>query len=175
MYFSQPNSNRFIQMKTRIKNFILPSVFFISILFFVHGCTSVDVFEKNIHVPGQSWDYSFKPTITFNVTDTTAAYNIFVVLRHTNSYNYTNIWLEVSYQLPGDSLQKQRLDVQLASNDNGWLGKGMDDIFEIRKLITPQPYHFKKSGPCTFTLSQIMRDNPLPYVMNAGIRVEKVR
>ena len=161
-------------MKNRIRKFWVKGSLFVGILISLHACTSVDVFEKNVRIPGQSWESSFKPSVTFNVTDTTSLYNIFVVLRHTNSYNYKNIWLEIDYQLPLDSVQKQRLDIQLASNENGWLGKGMDDIFEIRKLITPQPYQFKKSGPCTFTLSQIMRDNPLPYVMNAGIRVEKV-
>ncbi|PWT98507.1 MAG: hypothetical protein C5B52_12110 [Bacteroidetes bacterium] len=161
-------------MKNRKRKILITGSLLIAIFICFQGCTSVDVFEKNVRIPGQSWEYAFKPSVTFNVTDTTALYNIFVVLRHTNSYNYTNIWLEVDYQLPADSLRKQKLEVQLASNENGWLGKGMDDIYEIRKLITPQPYQFKKSGPCTFTLSQIMRDNPLPYVMNAGIRVEKV-
>ncbi len=76
--------------------------------------------------------------------------------------------------MPGDSLQNQKLNIQLASNDKGWFGKGMDDIFEMRKLITPQPYTFRRKGNCTFIISQIMRDNPLLHIMNAGIRVEKV-
>jgi gliding motility-associated lipoprotein GldH len=101
-------------------------------------------------------------------------YNIYVTLRHTHAYNYNNIWLNVNYQLPGDTLKQQRVDIPLADNNKGWLGTGMDDIYEVRRLITPQPYRFKNSGECTFTLEQIMRESPLKYVMNAGIRVEKV-
>jgi hypothetical protein len=64
--------------------------------------------------------------------------------------------------------------VLLATNEKGWLGTGMDDIWELRQLITPQPFRFNRAGKATFMLEQIMRDNPLPEVLNAGIRVEKV-
>ncbi len=50
----------------------------------------------------------------------------------------------------------------------------MDDIFEVRKNITPGPVPFKKAGIYTFTIGQIMRENPLLHILNVGIRVEKV-
>ena len=159
-------------MKSAIKHRITGVLFAAMLL--SGACTTVDVFEKNISIPGQRWEYSFKPTISFNVSDTVSSYNIYVVLRHTNYYQYTNIWLNIAYQMPNDSLRNQKINIQLASNDKGWFGKGMDDIFEMRKLITPQPYTFRGKGKCTFTISQIMRDNPLLHIMNAGIRVEKV-
>lgn len=144
------------------------------ILYFT-ACTTVDVFEKNTSVPLQEWQRSFKPSVSLNIEDTVALYNIYVTLRHTHSYSYNNIWLNVDYQLPGDTTRQQRVDIELANSQKGWLGTGMDDIYEVRRLITPRPYQFKKKGVCTFTLEQIMRDDPLRHVMNAGIRVEKVK
>lgn len=75
---------------------------------------------------------------------------------------------------PVDSSQKFSLELPLASKD-GWLGTGMDDIFEHRIAFTldPQKFQFNRAGDYTFTLEQIMRDNPLPDVMNVGIRLEK--
>lgn len=137
------------------------------------SCTKNDFFEKNLPIPGREWNYSFRPSIEFEITDTVPAYNIYVVLRHTNAYAYNNIWLDINYILPGDTARREQVEVQLASNERGWLGVGMDDIFEIRKLITPQPYRFRHAGRAIFTLQQIMRENPLSGVMNAGIRVEK--
>lgn len=137
------------------------------------ACKTVDVFEKNVTIPQQEWDRSFQPAIAFNISDTAALYNIYVTLRHTHAYNYNNIWLNVNFTLPGDTARRQRVDILLADNNKGWIGTGMDDIYEVRKLITPQPYRFKNPGQCTFTLEQIMRENPLKHIMNAGIRVEK--
>lgn len=138
------------------------------------SCSPIGVFERNVSIPNQQWERSFQPEIVLQISDTTARYNIYVTLRHTHAYNFNNIWLNVNYSLPGDTAKQQRVDIPLADNNSGWLGTGMDDIYEVRRLITPQPYQFKNAGACTFKLEQIMRENPLRHVMNAGIRVEKV-
>jgi len=151
-----------------ISNIVLASLLGLS------SCNTVDIFEKNVPIPSNEWQRDFKPAIDFNITDTTASYNIYVTFRHTHAYSYNNIWLNISFQLPGDTLNKQRVNLLLA-NEKGWLGAGMDDIYEVRQLITPQPFQFKKSGKASFTLEQIMRENPLKHIMNAGIRVEKVQ
>jgi gliding motility-associated lipoprotein GldH len=137
------------------------------------ACGTIDVFEKNVSIPNHEWSSTFQPEISFEISDTSSLYNIFVVLRHTNAYRYNNLWLNVYTQVPGDSLRKDRLDLRLATDDKGWLGSGMDDIFEHRVLITREPVSLKP-GKYTFRLQQIMREEPLQHVMNAGIRVEKV-
>ncbi|HEX5024960.1 MAG TPA: gliding motility lipoprotein GldH [Agriterribacter sp.] len=163
-----------MRLKTNFVSAALCAAIIAGLILSNTGCKSVDVFEKNAVIPKQQWDRSFQPSIAFNISDTLALYNIYVTLRHTYAYDYNNIWLNLNYQLPGDTAKQQRVDIQLADNSKGWLGTGMDDIYEVRRLITPQPYRFKNSGQCTFTLEQIMRENPLKHIMNAGIRVEKV-
>lgn len=125
-------------------------------------------------IPGQTWYNTNKPSFTFTITDTTSLYNIFIVLRHTDAYNYNNIWLTLGSQAPGDSLHSQNINIELGNDAKGWEGTGMDDIFEIRKNITQGPLPFKKTGNYTFTIAQIMRENPLRHILNVGIRVEKV-
>jgi len=102
--------------------------FAIAILFC--ACMKVQLFEKNVVIPKQQWDYAFKPSVQFNIEDTTAGYDLYVVVRHTDAYNYNNIWMNLYIQAPGEASTKQQLDIPLATNDKGWLGKGMDDIFE---------------------------------------------
>lgn len=151
------------------------TVITMAIVLMVNACKTVDVFEKNTTIPGSEWDRSFKPAVDFTITDTTALYNIYITLRHTYAYKYNNIWLNLQYTLPGDSLKQQKVDVLLGDNQKGeWLGTGMDDLFVVRRLITPQPFRFKRAGNCNFVIEQVMRDNPLKHIMNAGIRVEKV-
>ena len=125
-------------------------------------------------IPLQSWFYNNKPSFTFTITDTSASYNIYIVLRHTDAYTYNNLWLALSSQAPGDTIRSQNINLELGNDTKGWEGTGMDDIFEIRKNITPGPVPFKKAGNYTFTIAQIMRENPLVHILNVGIRVEKV-
>lgn len=138
------------------------------------GCTTVDVFEKNITVPGHEWSSSFKPEIVFEIKDTVSVYNIFAVIRHSDAYRYKNIWVNIYTQSPRDSINKQQLDLRLATDDKGWLGSGMDDIYEHRIIITDNPVTLK-AGTYRFRLENIMREDPLEHVMNVGIRVEKAK
>ena len=153
--------------------FLLFSLLAISLFFM--ACGTIDVFEKNVNIPNHEWSNTYKPEISFEISDTTSLYNIYVVLRHTDAYRYKNIWMNIYTQIPGDTIRKQRLDLLLATDDKGWLGSGMDDIFEHRIRITNQPQRLTKSGSYKFRLEQIMREEPLQYVMNIGIRVEKVK
>jgi gliding motility-associated lipoprotein GldH len=82
--------------------------------------------------------------------------------------------MNIYIQSPGDTLRKQKLDLKLATDDKGWLGSGMDDIYEHRILITDKPVALK-AGTYRFKLENIMREDPLEHVMNVGIRVEKAK
>jgi len=139
------------------------------------SCIKIDLFEKQVPIPSQQWFYNNVPQFTFHIDDTSSMYNVFVVLRHTDLYNYQNIWLRMGSKAPGDSMHFQNINLILASDSKGWEGSGMDDIFEVRKNISPGPVSFKKTGDYTFSIAQIMRENPLKYIMNVGIRIEKVK
>ena len=147
---------------------------FLASCLLIISCTTVDVFEKNIAIPGHEWRSSFKPEIVFDIKDSIAEYNIFAVVRHSDAYRYKNLWMNVYIEPPGDTIRKQQLDLQLATDDKGWLGSGMDDLYEHRVNITAAPVHLK-AGAYHFRLENIMREDPLEHVMNVGIRVEKVR
>ncbi len=96
-------------------------------------------------------------------------YQLFFVVRHTEKYNFNNIWINLYSQPPGDTLHKARYELQLATNEKGWLGTGMDDIYEHRIALTnPQPF---KAGTYKFIIEQVMREDPLQHVLNGGIRV----
>jgi gliding motility-associated lipoprotein GldH len=140
------------------------------------SCTTIDLYEKTVAIPGHSWKSSFKPSFTFTIKDTASAYQLFLIIRHNDKYNYNNIYINMQTKQPGqDSIQQARYDLLLATNENGWLAYGMDDIYEHRISLTAtdKPSYFKKSGNYTFTVEQVMREDPLNNVLNVGLRIEK--
>ncbi len=135
---------------------------------------TLNLFEKNVSFEKHEWKSNETPSFLFTITDTTAYYHIYVTIRHSDAYRYSNLWLDVTTKAPSDTAIKQQLDITLANNNKGWLGTGMDDIFAHQIKITQQPIKLKK-GDYQFTLKQTMREDPLQYILNAGIRVEKVQ
>ena len=77
-------------------------------------------------------------------------------------------------QMPGEPPVKIKIELPL-TNDKGWLGSAMDDVYEHRVGLTidPEKFNFKKTGEYTFNLEHIMREDPLLHVMNIGLRIEK--
>ncbi len=149
----------------------------IALSFSFSFCNTIDLYEKVASIPGHSWKSSFKPSFTFTIKDTTAPYQVYLVLRHNDKYNFNNIYINLTTKQPNqDSTQTARFDLELANNDKGWLASGMDDIYEHRIALIPngRNFYFKKMGDYTFTLEQIMREDPLNNILNAGIRIEKV-
>ncbi|MBS1735761.1 MAG: gliding motility lipoprotein GldH [Bacteroidetes bacterium] len=147
---------------------------YLSIILAVSSCARIDLFEKQQSIPSQQWFYSNTPGFTFNITDTGAAYSIYIVIRHSDQYQYNNLWVRLGSKAPSDSMRFQNINLRLASDAKGWEGSAMDDIYEVRKLISPGPVHFKSAGEYYFSIAQIMRENPLKHVFSIGLRIEKM-
>lgn len=143
------------------------------IAFVFTGCIHINLYEKQVPIPAQEWRYDFSPEFNFEIKDTVSTFLLYVVIRHTDMYQFNNLWLRIGTQPPGDTMSFQNLNLQLASG-NRWEGLGVNDIYEVRKLISPGPIPFRKAGEYTFNVSQIMRENPLKYILDVGIRLEKV-
>jgi len=147
---------------------LLPIVFLL-----LSSCSRIDFFEKDTVITNYEWSHSNIVKGKFNIIDTASLYNIFIVLRHTDAYKYNNIWLDLALQPPGDSLRKFKFDLSLGNDALGWEGTGLNDIWETRKRLTSAPIKMDKIGPYNYQIGQIMRDEPLKYVMSVGIRIEK--
>jgi gliding motility-associated lipoprotein GldH len=150
---------------------------FLSSGFLILSCTQVDLYEKNATIPQFKWKSNYKPEFTFTIKDTMAQYELFLVLRHNEKYNFNNIWLNIYLQSPGDSVRKISVEKRLASNEQGWFATAMDDIYEHRislnQDLVGNNFSFRKAGDYHFMIEQIMREDPLLNVMNVGLRIEK--
>jgi gliding motility-associated lipoprotein GldH len=142
-------------------------------LYLFSACQTVDLYEKNVPVPGHHWASSFKPEFSFTIKDSIVLYQPYFIIRHTEKYNYNNIWINFYYLLPGDTMRKEMREMQLATNEKGWLASGLDDIYEHRLPLTDKPFKLK-AGDYKFQLENIMREDPLKEVLSVGIRLEKI-
>ncbi len=136
------------------------------------SCMSSPYYEKNQSIPHDAWAYDYTPSFKFLVSDTTVYYNLYFLVRHTEAYPYSNIWLRLYSKQPGDTIyQESRVEIQLATNAGQWTGRGMGEIYEQRKYL--DQLAFKRKGVYEIKMVQDMRINPLPEILQVGLRVEK--
>lgn len=139
------------------------------------SCKQTGLYERLQNIPGAEWKSGEKLSFPLEVKDTGAGYNFYTTIRHTNLYPYRNIWIRLGLKMPGaDTVTYQDFELPLADNEK-WLGTGLNDVYDRRVRLFGVPQHFSKAGTVVFTLQQIMRDDPLPGVLQAGIRIEPVQ
>jgi len=161
-------------MKLLFTRFILSGILSV---FLLTGCMESPYFQKDVSIPGYQWTYNYQPTFKVDITDTSALYNLYFIIRHTETYPFSNIWMWIYTKEPGDtSFQKSRIEIPLAEKSGKWLGRGMGEIWEQRMPITRNdaPMVFSKPGTYEIKFEQNMRIDPLPEVLQVGLRVEKL-
>ena len=141
-------------------------------MFVFASCDSKRIFEENKTIANNVWAQSDKPGFPFTITDTVAAYNIYLNVRNAGWYPFSNIFVFVSTRLPDGTLTRDTAEITLADKEGKWLGDGLGDIWD-NQVLFKKDFRFSKAGDYYVELEQAMRVKLLPGIMDAGIRIEK--
>ena len=158
-----------------MKTFSLYRYFTFSILLMLlAGCVDKNrVIDTNTEVPNQNWTYLNRFKFDFTIDDEKAAYNLYVNLRVTGNYKYSNLFMLIT-QISADKKEiTKRYELTLANKEGQWLGEGSGNLYSYQLPFLTN-YQFSKKGIYHFYIEQNMRDNPLTEVSDVGLRVEKV-
>lgn len=155
---------------------------FFLVLFIVTTLTSCDdkqVFDNYQNV-SDAWEMNEKISFTLPELDTTKVYNLFINIRNTNDYKYSNLFLISEMQFPNGKVVTDTLEYRFATPDGQWLGTGFSDLKE-NKLWYKEKVKFKEKGNYTITLQHAMRKNgevdgvsSLEGITDVGFRIENV-
>jgi gliding motility-associated lipoprotein GldH len=137
------------------------------------GCTDPNaVTDQSTEIANRNWAYTNKVKFTVNITDVQVPYNLYLNLRVTGDYKYSNMFVLVQQTNPDKKTAGTRYEVKLANPDGEWLGEGSGNMYSYQTPFRLN-YTFPAKGTYTFQIEQNMRDNPLREVSDVGIRIEK--
>jgi len=153
---------------------LLPEcLFFILMLITLISCDRNRVFEENMEIPKQMWNKNDQVEFLPVINDTLSVQNIYINIRNTGKYAYSNLFLFITTVSPAGKWIKDTLEIQLADSKGKWLGSGIGDIFFSRKLFKSY-VRFPMTGVYKFSIQQGMRTDNLKGIRDVGIRIEKV-
>lgn len=142
------------------------------------ACTDHVLFQQDAQVPGGAWQRSWKPEFTFEVADTSRTYDVYLDIRHTGGYPYSNLYLFTTMVDPAGGVRKDTVECTLADASGRWYGKGAGFIFSNRikaHVLYRRNDRFTPPGQYRFTMEQAMRSEELEGVIDVGISVENAR
>jgi gliding motility-associated lipoprotein GldH len=133
---------------------------------------NVTVTDFNQAISKRTWSYVNKVRVPVTISDKANRYNIYINLRHTGDYKYSNIFLLIHTRGPRGKTVTERKEFTLAYPDGQWLGKGSGNLYSYQ-LPLKADYSFPDTGKYLFEIEQNMRDNPLREITDVGLRIEK--
>lgn len=132
-------------------------IFLLAFITLFVACDSNIVVSKNKTVSGV---WNKEEVINFEIPelDSLKTYNVFVNIRNTNNYRYSNIFLIVEMNFPHGKVITDTLEYKMANPDGTWLGTGIGSVKE-NKLWYKENVSFHEEGNYKINISQAVRNN----------------
>jgi gliding motility-associated lipoprotein GldH len=138
------------------------------------SCDPNRVYEKNFRIPDGVWTMNDPVRFEVIVADTITAHNLYINVRHTGMYPFSNLYLFVTTIAPSGHAIKDTVQIILADKKGKWLGNGLGDIWNNQRLYKEQ-VRFAQKGEYIFEYEQAMRLEKLPFILDVGLRVEQAK
>lgn len=149
-------------------------IFLLVLLTSLFSCDSNKIYEEYIEVESGTWKKENIATFEFEATDTIERHNLYINVRNTGNYPYSNLYLFVTMQGPDGNVLKDTMNCVLADNSGKWLGSGIGDLWDLRIPYIGK-FKFAQKGKYVVSLEQAMRvENGLEGITDVGLRVETV-
>jgi gliding motility-associated lipoprotein GldH len=161
-------------MMVQIKrNFLAITCFALLSCMFI-ACNKNIVYSEYKKLPEEGWKTENKLKFEVDIKDNNALNNIFLNVRHADSYPYSNLFVFLTTTYPNGKTSIDTLECVLANKKGEWQGDGAGDIWD-NKIPLKKNLRFPQVGKYTFSFEQGMRVNPLPLIMDFGLTIEKAK
>jgi len=148
--------------------------FYLAGLLFFFACKSSILYEKYEKIPEEEWYYKTIIPFEFEIEDTLQRYDLYIMVRHTNSFAFQNYWVNVNTTFPDKTTQNQNIDLPMADKTGRWFGKGFSNIKTNEILIQPNA-KMPQTGKYLIEIKQSMRYEPVTEILDIGLRVEPAK
>lgn len=142
------------------------------LLLLLIACSTSTCFDKSEQIPNRSWEYENVLTFDINTIEPEVQYDMYINLRHSKKYNYSNIFLKVHESQEGFIDTTQRIEIRLAELDGKWIGNSAGDLY-THQYLYKENISFRDTSLYKIEIEQNMRQNPLMHITDVGIRLVK--
>lgn len=147
---------------------------FSAVVMLTSSCGRNVLYDENHGFEGGIWRSSDIVKFNVEITDSKQPYNVYLNVRNTTDYEYSNLFLFVKTFYPDGKISIDTLECFLADTEGRWLGKRSGRMVDAR-LQFRRNVVFTETGRYSFEFEQAMRDESLEGIENFGMRIEKAQ
>ncbi|HNL37825.1 MAG TPA: gliding motility lipoprotein GldH [Saprospiraceae bacterium] len=136
------------------------------------ACNNNVIFEQEQKIQGARWNYADTLNFSFDVSDTTFLYNLYLDFTYLDSFPHQNLYLRLHTLFPDGKRAQKLRSFNLFDPSGNPLGKSSGHEMTLQTMLQENAY-FKLPGTYTITLEQYGRTDALPGIQAVSMRVEK--
>lgn len=144
----------------------------------LYSCNSNIVYEKTISFNNDEWKENRVAIFEVKGIDTTGRYDINIIVRNTNEYEFSSIYLISKINKSNKTVEVDTLEYLMANPDGSWLGTG--NLVKESWLAYKTNYQFEQDSIYAINIVQANRKNDnvtgvknLKGITDIGIQITK--
>lgn len=134
------------------------------------SCNDTSIINENKNIENRTWLNTFKPKFSFYIHDTSKKYTIYLYVRHTSQYDFSNLAILLREQHLNSKILTFSKNITLARADGSWKGKSAGNLY-VNKSLIHEHYFFPDTGLYQITIQQNMPENPLKEITDIGLQI----
>ena len=131
-------------------------------------------YSKSYHFDDESWNADNLLQYRFDINDTYQRYNLYINVRNSSEYSYSNVFMFVHFLYPDNTVAVDTVEGTLADAKGKWLGSG-SGRYKNNKFLYKSNISFPQKGTYVFTIEQAMRIESLKGIASVGLELEKLK
>ena len=157
-----------------LPNFIMKILgLFFAVMLFCIGCGDNYIANETKTIPAYGWTYRDSLAYHFDISDTTKLYNLYLDIKHDDTYPLQNLYTFIKTDYPNGKQYKQQLNIDLASKSGNWNGKKswFGNEYNTR-IVLQEGAFFNQIGTYKLGLQQYLRQDSLQGLKSLTFCVE---
>jgi gliding motility-associated lipoprotein GldH len=103
---------------------------FSAMLLMLASCRKLTEFEEFVGIP-DAWNNRNLVHFNVNITDTVTSQNVYISVRHSGKYEFSNLYLFVTAESPNGNIKRDTVEMVLADEHGKWQGKGAASVLPL--------------------------------------------
>ncbi len=157
-----------------MKGFKDHSLLLLVVFFFLmlSACGNQTVFQTTEAIPEAAWQADHLIHFEAEINDTVPLHELYLLLRNTTDYPYSNLFLFVDILFPDKRMLRDTLECILVDRHGEWTGKGFGKIRSNRFLFRDDVW-FPQQGTYHFRIQHGMREEVLQGIADVGLQIDR--
>lgn len=147
-------------------------VFIVMIFTLTTTCKKQDSLTLFHSFPNNTWSRFEKQQFTLMIGDISRPYDVYLILRHDDSYPFNNLYIHVILYMPDSEERVAEYDFDVKDTNGDFLSVTKNGYREITFMLR-KGLRFTQEGPCTIELENLIPRIEIRGIKELGIRLEK--